>query len=498
MDYMACIEEHFRRAMGLCLNGLRDFTAWIKQGSYYHGLVAQQGYLHRCPHLAGVPLPRWPQVTPSESHRESQMKADTQTTSSSESNARATADPIAETPAHSDTPAPMETGGAGDGQSWAERIEAGVEEEFQQDRPAKRRRFQSKRREQRPTFPFPLQDSEGRLTSITQLYEHVQEQHPTCHNVAGRGIMHLHPDVLPGKAMRLGNQVTCMIAEYHLTGSARSPSSLSPILPAEAADLLPWIKNYVPVVAFEGCRDVRVMDRARTLRVAVWLHRLDMAITGDGMASETLEASQHRQGPLLESFLTPSTSNLTFWEVVDCVLQENRCASERSLNYLFARCARTCQELDDLTKAHAESDKSSRKKIKKEIDLRHKELESLRGRISYYELHLGQDPSEDNTPDDDSLFGHGAQARMATAPGVDNAPSESAMTQASAPPPTEGQTHTMEVDDEGTHSCPASPVSTAEDDLLTGSGVIGVESDLAHLTVLSPRNPNGEGEEAST
>ena len=48
MDYMACIEEHFRRATGLRLNGLRDFTAWIKQGSYYHGLVAQQGYLHRC------------------------------------------------------------------------------------------------------------------------------------------------------------------------------------------------------------------------------------------------------------------------------------------------------------------------------------------------------------------------------------------------------------------------------------------------------------------
>ena len=216
------------------------------------------------------------------------------------------------------------------------------------------------------------------------------------------------------------------------------------------------------------------------------------------MVSETLEASQHHQGPLLESFLTPSMSNLTFWEVVDCVLQENRRASERSLNYFLAHRACTHQELDDLTKAHAESDKSSRKKIKKEINLRCKELESLRGCISYYESHLGQDLLEDDAPDDDGLFGHGAQARMATAPGADNAPSESAITQASGPPPTEGQTHTMEVDDEGTHSCPASPVSTAEDDLLTGSGAMGVESDLAHLTVSSPRNPNGKGEEAST
>ena len=138
-----------------------------------------------------------------------------------------------------------------------------------------------------------------------------------------------------------------------------------------------------------------------------------MAVTGDGLASKTLEASQHHQGPLLELFLTPSMSNLTFWEVVDCILQENWCASERSLNYLLARHACTRQELDDLTKVHGESDKSSRKRIK-EIDLRCKELESLRGHISYYESHLGQDPLEDDTPDDDGLFGHGAQARVAT------------------------------------------------------------------------------------
>ena len=235
-----------------------------------------------------------------------------------------------------------------------------MEEEFQQDRPMKRCRSQSRKHEQRPTLPFPLQDSEGRLVTVSQLYEHVGEQPAAHHNVAGRGIMHLHLEVLPGKANRLGNQVVCMIAEYHLTSSARGPSSLSLILLVEAAALLPPIKNYVPGVAFEGTRDVRVMDSARTLQVAVWLHQLDMAITGDGMASETLEASQHRQDPLLESFLTPGMSNLTFQEVVDCVLHENWHTSEHSLNYLLACCAHTCEELDDLTKAHRESDKSDK------------------------------------------------------------------------------------------------------------------------------------------
>ena len=103
----------------------------------------------------------------------------------------------------------------------------------------------------------------------------------------------------------------------------------------------------------------------------------------------------------------------------------------------------------------------------------------------------------EDTPDDDGLFGHGAQARMATAPGVDDTSSESAMTPASDPLPTEGQTHVMEVDDKGTPSHSASPISTVEDDLLMGGDAVGVESDLAHLTVLSPRSPKGGDKEAS-
>ena len=131
MDYMPYIEEQFWRATGLHLNGLQDFMARIKPGSYYHGLVAQQGHLHKCPHLVGVPLPRRPQVKPSEFHQDSQKKAETPAASSSEPSTGATVTPVAETPvmetpvtetpaACSDTPAPMETGGAGDSQSWAE------------------------------------------------------------------------------------------------------------------------------------------------------------------------------------------------------------------------------------------------------------------------------------------------------------------------------------------------------------------------------------------
>ena len=99
--------------------------------------------------------------------------------------------------------------------------------------------------------------------------------------------------------------------------------------------------------------------------------------------------------------------------------------------------------------------------------MRRKDLESLKGCISQCESHLEQDMPGDNTPDSDDLLNQGAEMEMATAPGADNAPSESAMALASDSPPTEG--HAMEVDEEGVVSPPASPVSHEDDNLLTGS-----------------------------
>ena len=230
-----------------------------------------------------------------------------------------------------------------------------------------------------------------------------------------------------------------------------------------------------------------------------------MATEGEALASEALEALQHHLGPLLESFLTPRTSNLTFQEVVDCVLKENHWASEQSLHHLKRHHVHNCKVLEGLIKAHREldkTDKAARKSLKKEIDQRRKSLEVLKERISYYETQLGQEPSEGNAPDDDGQASHGAQAEMAPTPEADDAPSESAMTPvtpASNPPPAEDQTQDMEVDNFGT--CPRlpSPISREDDDLLMGlpqSEVTEVESGLAHLSVSSPRGPNGEGEEA--
>ena len=147
LDYMPLIAEEFWRATGLRLHGLPEFTLWIKRGIYYHGLLVQQDQLQRCPHLIGAPLPRWSQPKPSESCWDSYKRVEGPAVGSSEPSAGATAAPTQETPAEeppvaeapasdtpcSDTPAPMETGGVGDGQSWAEQVEHAGEQPLPRD-----------------------------------------------------------------------------------------------------------------------------------------------------------------------------------------------------------------------------------------------------------------------------------------------------------------------------------------------------------------------------
>ena len=87
---------------------------------------------------------------------------------------------------------------------------------------------------------------------------------------------------------------------------------------------------------------------------------------------------------------------------------------------------------------------------------------------------------------------------MAITPETGDTPSVSAPEQFSNPPPAESQSHAMEVDNKQGDPPPASPVSPADDDLLTSGGTADIEGDLTNLMVLSPKNPDGGGLDAST
>ena len=226
-----------------------------------------------------------------------------------------------------------------------------------------------------------------------------------------------------------------------------------------------------------------------------------MAADGDETASLSLEVTWHGRGPLLELLLAPMMSSLTFAEVVQCVLVENRHRVESSLDDLQGCCAQLQRKLDDLIEAcRRESVKSSGKRIKKEMDLRRKDLESLCVAISQHKSGLGkaQDQLEEPTTSDDDSPDHGAgdteEAEMAITPVADDAPPVSATTHPSDSPPVEEQTHSMEVDD---GQPPASPISPRENELLTGGGAVGVEGEMANLKVSSPRGKNDGVEDAS-
>ena len=180
LQYMPYMERQFHAATSIQLKGLGDFMGWIKWGSYYHGLVARNGQLHKCPHLAGIELPRWLQIIPSESHQVSQRREETPGTSPH----APTKKPSVAQGAPSDVPAPMETGGVGDGRSWAEWAEASTDDEFRRDRPTKHHWSESRRCGGQPTLPFQLQDNDGRCASVQQLYGHAGEQPRACLDVA--------------------------------------------------------------------------------------------------------------------------------------------------------------------------------------------------------------------------------------------------------------------------------------------------------------------------
>ena len=290
-----------------------------------------------------------------------------------------------------------------------------------------------------------------------RLHQHVGEQPPPWDDVAGRAIRHLHPEILPRDARHLRNQVVCMIVEYHLMSSARVSSSLSLVIPEAAKLLLPALKMYVSNISFKGTRDVRVLDCAKALQVAVRLHRLDMAVRGDELASETLDTLQHCLGHLLESFLVPTTHDLTFREVVRHCLYENRCDAQHRLNDLIMRHNQVHQELDDLMDAHRVASGSSQKRIKKDIDLQCRDLESLKAHISHEESYLQEDTPEQDVQEGDDLLNQGAKVEMPPVPGANDAPSESAMAPVSGS--SSSGDPSMEVDEGAVGPPPMSPVT---------------------------------------
>ena len=92
-----------------------------------------------------------------------------------------------------------------------------------------------------------------------------------------------------------------MIAEYHLMSASQGTHRILPVLPEGAARLMPPLDSYLPG-SFDGCRDVRVTDRAQILHVAAWLHRLDLSTTYGAEIAASPRVEDYDTGPYSNIF----------------------------------------------------------------------------------------------------------------------------------------------------------------------------------------------------
>ena len=536
LGYLPYMEVQFERVTGYRLVGLGACTEWIRAGTYYHWVIAQQGQLGRCPRLAGIPLPEGPMMPPPYPPVTAAAPPVTVAPPVTAAPPVMVAPPVTAAPPVTVAPpvtavastqatipnpsqggggrpqaesqprkrdaaatgvqgAARDTGGTGDSSGRSGRA-ASREPRTAWSCSRKRRRSQSRRRDSRPTVPFPLQEHEGRLQAIRTLYEEAGEHRLASEMTALHGLRESHPEMGAEELQRLNNQVLLMIAEYHLTSASQGTHRILPVLPEGAARLMPPLDSYLPG-SFDGCRDVRVTDRAQILRVAAWLHRLDLSAMYGAEVAASPRVEDYDIGPLLEYFLMPNLSDITLEEVAARVAQENRWDMEASLSDLHEERDSLRNGIELLASARDNEQLRERKKtIKKQLDTRRRELRSNQECISRLEELLGlEQPQQPPTAQGplDVIVEETTETTVMTDEETESEATPLGGPTGDATAPVRETEQDMETEGDGGNS----PVTPNEDDLLTGAGAADVEMGIASLHVDSPAKPRGDGDAAT-
>ena len=510
LGYLPYMEAQFERVTGYKLVGLGACTEWIRAGTYYHWVIAQQGQLGRCPRLAGIPPPQGPMTPPPYPCHGAvdavmaaappvMVAASTQATIPNPPRGGGGRPQAESQPRKRDAAAAgvqgttRDTGGAGDSSAQSGRA-ASREPRTTRSSSRKRRRSQSRRRDSRPTVPFPLQEHEGRLQAIRMLYEEAGEHRLASEMTALHGLREGHPEMGAEELQHLNNQVLLMIAEYHLTSASQGTHYVLPVLPEGAARLMPPLDEYLPG-SFDGCRNVRVTDRAQVLRVAIWLHRLDLCATYGAEIAASPRVEDYDIGPLLKYFLMPKLSDITLEEVAARVAQENCRDMEISLRDLHEERDSLQNKIELLARARDNEQRREMKKtLKRRLDTCRRELHSNQERISRLEELLGlEQPREPPTGQGrlDVIVEETTEMTVMTADEAESGATPPGGPTGDATAPVRETEQDMET--EG----PGSPVTPNEDDLLTGAGTADVEMGIASLHVDSPDKPGGYGDAAT-
>ena len=323
LDFMGYIATTFKEVTGHHLPGLKDFTGWIRAGGYYHWRVAELGQVDRCPHLKGLNKPAGPRPRPSFSTPPSVPPLGKTPRQEAPPSASGDQPREAATPSQGADLPPLED--ADDATSWYSRVTA---QERLDAGAAKTAAFVAglKKASGRPVTSPP---GATRSEDLLAVYAHIAPKWPPPDNIASPWVQAYYTKLLEGQHRTLASHILAMIPDYHSTCALSGPQFTSPITSPQIEERLPSLGDYTATVHqpshFEGSTDIRVRDHyATTLRVAVWLHRLDMALEPHGKNSWTLQGSQHSMGALLRYLLTPGTVSVSYPQVLVRVLEENK------------------------------------------------------------------------------------------------------------------------------------------------------------------------------
>ena len=208
--------------------------------------------------------------------------------------------------------------------------------------------------------PYLIGMVQARREAIGQIYNCMDGKDPPPHNIASEALRAYYSGVDPQTLKTWACQILCMISEYHMVCVTMGSPVTSPILPGVIEDQLPPLTDYTSPEDRSGMTNVRIRDhQARTLRVAVWLHRLDMALSEESATSGSLVRTRHSLGCLLAYFLGPGTAwDLQFEDVINQVLKENQRHNEKkhtdvtsSLQKCCNRQTKLCDEFDVMSQA---------------------------------------------------------------------------------------------------------------------------------------------------
>ena len=378
LDFMGYVASVFLETTGHFLRDLSSYTGWMRPGGYYHWKMAELGQLDRCENLRGRRPPKGAILRPSiklqRDTRKAQEKAkekakeakEAQRPDGDEATTSASRDESATTPMEVDRQPQAEAGG-GDSRSW---YDQSVKEENKRLKEEVKRlrkaldKCPSSTPVTRPTRPKHME----------AVYSDITKRELPWDNIASPAVQACYPNFDYNKVRTLSNHILAMIADYHATCVVNGPGMTCPVTSPQIKErLAPW-KHYAPP-AGTGMTDVRIADsQAKTLRVAVWLHRLDMSLSDRYDASRSLVPSRHTQGLLLTYFLAPGTSFLTFDKVLARVIHDNHKFLNRNQEILTTSLAgfnlwRTAY-LDELSSLSRQLDSTGNASTKGDLEAR--------------------------------------------------------------------------------------------------------------------------------